>query len=35
MKQQTLDLINELKEQEEDFEWYPTKQEMVDCIGGT
>jgi len=35
MKQQTLDLINELKEQQEDFEWYPTKQEMVDCIAQT
>jgi hypothetical protein len=35
MKQQTLSLINELKEQQEDFEWYPTKQEMVDCIAET
>ena len=35
MKQQTLDLINELNEHEEDFEWYPTKQEMVDCIAET
>jgi len=35
MKKQTLDLINELKEHEEDFEWYPTKQEMVDCIAET
>lgn len=35
MKQKTLDLINELKEHDEDFEWYPTKQEMVDCIAET
>lgn len=35
MKQETLDLINELKEQQEDFEWYPTKQKMVDCIAET
>jgi len=35
MKQQTLDLINELKDKQEDFEWYPTTQEMVDCITET
>lgn len=35
MKQQTLDLVNELKEQQEDFEFYPTTQEIVDCIAET
>ena len=32
MKQATLCLIEELKEKKEDFEWYPTTDEMLRCV---
>ena len=32
MKQQTLNLINDLKNNEQDYEFYPTTQEIIDCI---
>ena len=32
MKQGTLCLIEELKEKKEDFEWYPTTDEMLRCV---
>jgi hypothetical protein len=32
MKKQVLNLVNELKTNNQDFEWYPTSQEMIDCV---
>lgn len=31
-KANTLRILQELKEQAQDFEWYPTTQEMINCI---
>lgn len=32
MKKETKDLIETLKEKNEDFEWYPTTDEMLSCV---
>jgi len=32
MKQETRELINELKDSKQDFEFYPTTKEMISCI---